>query len=358
MPDANETGENRPNTPDFGLSGLYAPIGPMFGGAVLGVGLTILPMALDRAEMPSPLPSSLSWHHPDRVVALRIGEYGQQQYIDLEVAIVEDIIRGRLDDDSRRDALAYLRQRGSAESIRRWADSLDPVPDLSDALAAAFVVAPISWEMEPGESVDPAYSELAISVDTEPVSEISPIWPSVSESPVVAELLSKPELAEVEPPPVAPAPVAPPEPVAPTPVQHVAQPPTVLASAVTPVVDSTPAVASIESGPREAAIGQNRLYVELSEGDPESVAPAVSRRLSQLVQCYENALEFDSSVRGDVEFEWNIRRGRVNSLAVSDDSLGDEIAVRCMSERIRRWRFEPDASGLVSWRFAFDSNPG
>ncbi len=321
---------------------------------MFGIGLAILPMALDRAELPSPVPNSLSWHHPDRTAAIRIGEYAQRQYVDLEVALVDDLIHGRFDEKVRVDALSYLRLHGSVDGIRQWARAQEPTRRLINAVEPAFVVAPISWEMELGESVDTSYDELASMADAEPVSEVSSLWLGVMDQspPAVAPVVIEPE----------PAPAAKPVVAVDVPTVEVAAPTPVLAATVPPSAPTpaapTPSVASIEVGPREPAIAQSRVYVELSEGDADTVGPAVTGRLSQLVQCYENALEFDVNAGGNVEFEWNIHLGRVNSLAVGDDTLGDEIAVRCMSERIRRWRFDPEVSGLVSWRFAFESNPG
>jgi hypothetical protein len=317
---------------------------------VFGVGLALLPVALDRAELPSPIPTSLSWHHPDRMVAIRIDEYAKRQYIDLEVAIVEDLIRGRLDEKAHADALSYLRQRGSMESIRQWAGTQEPASELANALASAFVVAPIWWDVEPGESVDPSYDEMASMSDADPVSEVPSLWLDVTE---VDLPTVETTVVDVEPPPVVVEEVA---------AVDVQEPTPILASAVLPVAPvptvPSPSVASLDLGPREPSVAQNRVFIELNEGDSDTVGPAVAERLSQLVQCYENALEFDASAQGSVEFEWNVRYGRVNSLGVADDTLGDEIAVRCMSERIRRWRFDRDMSGLVSWRFAFKSNPG
>ncbi len=354
MPDTPKSDENRPQPIASEVQWSLGSAGPLLGGVVFGIGLAILPVALDRAELPTPIPNSLSWHHPDRTAEIRIGEYAQRQYIDLEVSLVDDLLHGRFDEEARADALSYLRQRGSVEGIRQWAGAQEPWREEANALAAAFVVAPISWEMEPGESIDTSYDELASVADAEAVSEVPSLWLGVPE----------PNLPALEPPAIEPEPSPAVESVVAVdePTEDVQAPTPVLVSAVLHTAPMpaapTPSVASIDMGLREPAVAQNRVYVELSEGDPETVGPAVTGRLSQLVQCYENALEFDADSGGNVEFEWNIHLGRVNSLAVGDDTLGDEIAVRCMSERIRRWRFAPDVSGLVSWRFAFESNPG
>ena len=111
-------------------------------------------------------------------------------------------------------------------------------------------------------------------------------------------------------------------------------------------------------GPVQAAAADSRVFIDLEQGEAEAVAPAVTGRVGQLVQCYESTLEFDPDLSGHVEVEWHVANGRVNAIQVGDETLGDEITLRCMTERIRRWRFEPDVTGMVAWRFAFTTTPG
>lgn len=92
--------------------------------------------------------------------------------------------------------------------------------------------------------------------------------------------------------------------------------------------------------------------------DRSVIAEVIRRYQSQIRFCYERELQKNPSLEGRVAAEFTIDgTGRVSNVRIQEDSVGSGGAVgRCISQRIRRWRFpEPKGGGevIVSYPWTF-----
>lgn len=84
--------------------------------------------------------------------------------------------------------------------------------------------------------------------------------------------------------------------------------------------------------------------------DRSVIAEVIRRYQSQVRFCYEKELQKNPNLEGRVSMQFTIDgTGRVSQALVQEDSVGGNGAVgRCISQRIRRWRFpEPKGGGEV-----------
>lgn len=84
--------------------------------------------------------------------------------------------------------------------------------------------------------------------------------------------------------------------------------------------------------------------------DRDVIARVIKRHEAQIRNCYERELQKDPSLGGKVGVNFTIAgNGSVSQVAVLEDSVGGNGAVgRCISQRIRNWRFpEPKGGGTV-----------
>lgn len=330
----------------------FAP--PLLGGVVLGMGLTVLCIALDRAELPSPIPASLSWHAPDRVAATQVGLERRLAYAAAEVALVEDLLRGAIPAGQRAETLAWLATSAQEPGTRAWATALlaPPAPPPPEA-------APVPPPDPPESPVEP-WDEPALSdVFDPPAAEaVVSLFAFGLPSDAFAGLDLEPLPAAAEPEPeAAPAPATAPAQAAPATRAIAAAPPPPVAPAdddAVAMVEPPPPVEPALPPPPEPRLRAVATFIEAEAGEVAAVDGVVAQREHQLLECYAHAVQFDASVDGLLDVEWTVRDGRVTALDLIAESLGDEIAVRCMTDRIRRWRFDDAFSGQVGWRFTFD----
>lgn len=97
------------------------------------------------------------------------------------------------------------------------------------------------------------------------------------------------------------------------------------------------------------ALGGDTLDVE----GADNVESVVSKRSGQLQYCYEEQLRSDPSLSGRVEVRWNIANQRVTSASVVSNTTGNDALAQCIVKKIRRWRFDAETTGAVSWPFVF-----
>ena len=84
--------------------------------------------------------------------------------------------------------------------------------------------------------------------------------------------------------------------------------------------------------------------------DRSVIAEVIRRYQNQVRFCYERELQKNPSLEGRVAMQFTIDgTGRVSQAVVQEDTVGNNGAVgRCISQRIRRWRFpEPKGGGEV-----------
>lgn len=94
--------------------------------------------------------------------------------------------------------------------------------------------------------------------------------------------------------------------------------------------------------------------------DRSVIAEVIRRYQSQIRFCYERELQKNPSLEGRVSTSFTIDgTGRVSEVHIQEDSVGSNGAVgRCISQRIRRWRFpEPKGGGevIVNYPWTFRS---
>ncbi|ABF92113.1 FHA/TonB domain protein [Myxococcus xanthus DK 1622] len=92
--------------------------------------------------------------------------------------------------------------------------------------------------------------------------------------------------------------------------------------------------------------------------DKDVIAKVIRRHQGEIKYCYESELNKDPSLAGKVAVSFVIDpAGAVSDASVSETTLNNAAAERCMLSRIRRWKFpEPKGGGVVSvtypWLFA------
>lgn len=92
--------------------------------------------------------------------------------------------------------------------------------------------------------------------------------------------------------------------------------------------------------------------------DKDVIAKVIRRHQGEIKYCYESELNKDPSLAGKVAVSFVIDpTGAVSDASVSETTLNNAAAERCMLSRIRRWKFpEPKGGGVVSvtypWLFS------
>ncbi|QDF04874.1 TonB family protein [Myxococcus xanthus] len=92
--------------------------------------------------------------------------------------------------------------------------------------------------------------------------------------------------------------------------------------------------------------------------DKDVIAKVIRRHQGEIKYCYESELNKDPSLAGKVAVAFVIDpTGAVSDASVSETTLNNAAAERCMLSRIRRWKFpEPKGGGVVSvtypWLFS------
>ncbi len=92
--------------------------------------------------------------------------------------------------------------------------------------------------------------------------------------------------------------------------------------------------------------------------DKDVIAKVIRRHQGEIKYCYESELNKDPSLAGKVAVAFVIdSTGAVSDASVSETTLNNAAAERCMVSRIRRWKFpEPKGGGVVSvtypWLFS------
>ncbi|WP_141593855.1 TonB family protein [Myxococcus sp. AB056] len=92
--------------------------------------------------------------------------------------------------------------------------------------------------------------------------------------------------------------------------------------------------------------------------DKDVIAKVIRRHQGEIKYCYESELNKDPSLAGKVAVSFVIDpTGAVSDASISETTLNNAAAERCMLSRIRRWKFpEPKGGGVVSvtypWLFS------
>lgn len=92
--------------------------------------------------------------------------------------------------------------------------------------------------------------------------------------------------------------------------------------------------------------------------DKDVIAKIIRQHQNEIKYCYESELNKDPSLAGKVAVAFTIDpTGAVSEASVTESTLGNSTAEKCMLSRIRRWKFpEPKGGGVVAvtypWLFS------
>ena len=98
-------------------------------------------------------------------------------------------------------------------------------------------------------------------------------------------------------------------------------------------------------------MGQGSVSEEI--GDAGKVKATVRRYSGQMKYCYEQQLKKNRDLEGRVEIGWAVYGGVVESVYIVSNNTGDEELGKCMVNKLKRWKFDADIEGDVSWPFVF-----
>jgi TonB family protein len=91
----------------------------------------------------------------------------------------------------------------------------------------------------------------------------------------------------------------------------------------------------------------------------DEIMKVIRRHESEIKFCYEQELQKQPSLSGKVSVAWTIdSAGAVPEANVSESSIGSPAVEKCMTDRIRRWKFpEPRGGGTVDVTFPWNFKP-
>ena len=92
--------------------------------------------------------------------------------------------------------------------------------------------------------------------------------------------------------------------------------------------------------------------------DRNAIRRVLDRKKPQLEWCYDFALQKNSSVKGKVLIQWEIRNEKVKNIKIGSNTTGSTILARCLMTRLRTFRFVGTGLtmgqiGEVSFPFVF-----
>ena len=92
---------------------------------------------------------------------------------------------------------------------------------------------------------------------------------------------------------------------------------------------------------------------------PDVIKRVINENKAQVRYCYERALQKDPALAGRIVIRWIISAtGSVAAARVKESSLADESVGKCITTRVKRWKFPaPSGGGIVevSYPFVFRS---
>ena len=92
--------------------------------------------------------------------------------------------------------------------------------------------------------------------------------------------------------------------------------------------------------------------------DSEIIQRVVRQHRRELLHCYEQELEKDDQLAGEVTVGWSITAdGNVENTTIKESSMNNQPVESCITRRIGRWVFPPGESAVeVEYPFIFDSD--
>lgn len=114
--------------------------------------------------------------------------------------------------------------------------------------------------------------------------------------------------------------------------------------------------AEVGGGPNvvvKASVGMGDGTVSEDIGDKGKLKTTIRRKMGQMKYCYEEELKKNSELQGRVELGWSIYGGKVESVYVVSNTTGNQKLATCMQNKLKRWTFDREIEGDVSWPFVF-----
>ena len=88
--------------------------------------------------------------------------------------------------------------------------------------------------------------------------------------------------------------------------------------------------------------------------DNNKISETVKRRMGAVKSCYERELKANPTLQGKVVMQFTIEEsGRVATVDVKQDTMGDPAVGQCMKNAIEKWRFDRPEGGSVTVSFPF-----
>jgi Ca-activated chloride channel homolog len=109
------------------------------------------------------------------------------------------------------------------------------------------------------------------------------------------------------------------------------------------VVDKAPT----EKKQSKAVVKLNQTVVEAGSLDEQILRQIGRKYRGQLLQCYKSILKTDSSVRGKIFMQIEIKNGRVVSLTVLKNTTNNTDLETCVRKRIKRWKYPSEYNDSV-----------
>ena len=111
------------------------------------------------------------------------------------------------------------------------------------------------------------------------------------------------------------------------------------------------------NGKGEASVGTETLNIVVMGGlSREEILRVVEAHQSEVLLCYQRAIQIEPGLSGKLEMFWQIiEGGRVQGARVQKNTTGSKALSDCVSDRLRTWKFPSPANGSVvdvTWPWA------
>lgn len=86
---------------------------------------------------------------------------------------------------------------------------------------------------------------------------------------------------------------------------------------------------------------------------PDSIDRGVKANKGELNYCIEVARRTDPSISGRIDVAIVVTDGRVTSTKVASNTTDSADLGKCLTRKVKRWRFEPGTNQSTVWPFVF-----
>jgi len=111
---------------------------------------------------------------------------------------------------------------------------------------------------------------------------------------------------------------------------------------------------ALSEGPAVVVEGQVDLGsadIDAVEGEAEGVTSVVKRYKGRIKLCYDQALRQDPNLKGRVEIEFSVGRGRVLEAFISTNSTRNDVLANCILRKVKGLTFDPSVEADVIYPF-------